>query len=155
MFRQVLVLSVLGSLAAISVQSPDDIVGGRKILVGTSPINWFQARQVCIAHGKRLLEIQTADENREAVALLKKYNLNEVWFGLNDLAKPDEYVYSNGIKSLHGFWALDSYDGRGGEQDCMTIASEPPHPTNWFDRECKNKYSYFCEDFSEPFPFMR
>lgn len=155
MFRQFLFLSVLGSLAAISVQRPDDIIGGRKILVGTTPLNWFQAREVCIANGKRLLEIQNADENRETVTLLKKYKLNEIWFGLNDLAEPNEYVYSDGKKALHEFWALGSYDGRGGEQDCMTIASEPPHPKNWFDRECKNRFAYFCEDFAKAFSFVR
>lgn len=143
MFFKFLIITALAILA-VSAET-EDVISGRKVKIILSPHDWFEAQETCAWYGKRLFEIHTREENKQATDLLKKYRIIEAWFGLNDIEEDGKFVYGNGKKVRKEFWAPGSYDGRGGEQDCVTIASEPGHPTNWFDRDCKNRYPFICQ----------
>lgn len=114
-------------------------------MVVTAPSNWYRAKTICSSYGRILLHIYNADENIEAQELLDKYNLDNAWIGADDLEEENHFVWQNGDKVEKTFWAPDSWDRKGGSQDCVGIAKSPKHPQNWYDRECDTKYPFICE----------
>lgn len=115
------------------------------MIVSSVPSTWFQAKLICQSYGRSLLEIHSAYDNIEAQELLDKYEWDNAWIGADDVAWEDQFHWQNGSKVLQTYWAPASWDGKGGSQDCVAIASIPQHPTNWFDRECENKYPFICQ----------
>lgn len=143
-------LLFLGCCSGMSVQGTErsDTVGGRVVFVSTVAENWFKAKNICLSKNMILLEILDANENIEAQNLLTFYALDNAWIGADDLAEDDEFHWQSGIKVNKAFWAPGSWDGKGGEQDCVAIAQKPKHP-NWYDRECENEYPFICQSVEQ------
>lgn len=85
----------------------------------------------------------------EAQYLLKTNKVAEAWIALTDLAEHDQYVWSTtGLRVFSTFWAKESWNDKGGEEECITITSEHQHPENWFDRVCKREYHFICQEIT-------
>lgn len=139
----------IGFILAFSpwVRSANNYVGGRLVSVSNDKLNWFTASETCRSHGKELLEIKSTEENAEVYDLLRLNNLDEVWIDLTDLGTEGVYVWStSGRRTLNTFWAKASWNGKGGEEDCVTISSTVAHPENWFDRKCLDTHYYICQE---------
>lgn len=145
--RSELILISIVTIFITWTEAFSDYVGGRRVWLANDKQNWFTASDICRSHDKELLEIHSGLENEEAYALLKKYNIDEAWIGLNDLGKEDLLVWSSsGRRALNTFWAQSSYDGKGDEQDCMTISTYLGHRDSWFDRKCTDTFKYVCQE---------
>lgn len=147
-YLPVTIAAVVCLVGACSAGGMRDFVGGRKVWVNNQKQNFFTASEICRSYGLQLLEIHNSEENEQANDILKKYDFDESWIDLTDLGTDDIFVWStNGKKAVNTFWSKDSYDGKGGEQDCVSITRAFGNPSeNWFDRECLESHVFMCQE---------
>lgn len=95
-------------------------------------INWLDARRKCKSLGGDLASIGSKQAEDEIKKVLAGYLFETLyWFGLNDLKKEGEYVWSDGTKSSYTNWAnLEPASGTG--KNCMVSGG----PMQWFMASC-------------------
>ena len=105
--------------------------------------NWFEARRSCDLYGGQLAEIESADKNTAiAVAKTSAGITDAVWFGLNDIATEDTFVWaSTGQETNYTDWRTGEPNNHGAGEDCIGIWVD----NKWFDAPCLWTYYFACE----------
>lgn len=145
-----ILIPVLLVLVIITLVSANftDIVGNRRVMIGTHKRNFFSARNVCRDHGMQLLTIHTMEENWQVVEILRRYTLGWTFFGLTDLAKEGEWRWhESGQLPLNTFFRQQN---GGRKENCAVL--ERYADINWDDQDCDVLQSFICEELQDIVP---
>lgn len=117
--------------------------------------NWAQAQAACTGQDMRLVSLETSAEGDEFAQALEALATDDVWFGANDQAVEDAWVWDGGTQFWQGSqagspvggafvaWANASPDDSNSSEDCAIIN---PKTRLWADRSCAGNHPYVCED---------
>ena len=103
-------------------------------------MNWYNAQRYCKGLGAKLLEIDSAKENR---AIIDEINAKgfprqkkQFWLGLTDRRREGQWVYESTLKEpKFKNWAFLQPDDGGwpAKEDCAYIKTD----TKWNDWSCR------------------
>lgn len=133
-------------LLVISTSAVDKI-GNRIVHLQTDHQDWWNAYVTCRTNRMQLLTLHSPNDHHEAVALMKKYDIQSLWLGAIQMGhNGGELVWATtNNKVEHPFWKDGQPDNAGGEERCVQIKVD-----KWDDVNCNTTSRFFCQ---EPLPF--
>ncbi|KAK7108591.1 hypothetical protein V1264_016300 [Littorina saxatilis] len=113
----------------------------------SSAHKWTDAQTSCKSldqHGK-LVEIGSADENNFVANFVKSHGGQNVWVGINDMAKEGHFVFGTSTWGLpYTNWNPGEPNNNAGSEDCVAIDVQR-YNGHWHDQNCDNQLSFVCE----------
>lgn len=141
-------IAYLAFLMLLVFTSAVDQIGNRTVYLQTDPQSWWAAYLTCRTSHMQLLTLHSPNEHHEAVALLKKYDIQSLWLGAIQMGgdKVGNFVWATTtLKVEHPFWKDGQPGNAGGKVSCVQIKDD-----KWDDINCNTTTNrFFCQ---EPFP---
>lgn len=108
----------------------------------TMNLPFGQAKNVCKQQGGRLATPRT-DAESEALksGMAQRFEATRMWIGLNDLASPGTWVWSNGSPLRYRAWTPGEPNAYGRE-GCVELFADR---WTWNDLDCAEKLPSVCE----------
>ena len=110
-------------------------------------MNWETANQYCQGLGSKLVEIDSAEENRAIINEIRRRGFHrqkkQFWLGLTDRRREGQWVQEStgrepGFENW-GFWQPDNGGWLVAEEDCAYIMTD----TKWNDWNCQSSQYWF------------
>jgi C-type mannose receptor len=102
----------------------------------TPALTWQAAEDACVAEGGHLVSIRNAQDGIFAINVLT--GVEEAWIGLNDLATPRMYEWTDGTPYEYMNWD----DGQPDDPDHQCAGIGPSR--RWFDYACDEERGFVC-----------
>ena len=104
-------------------------------------MNWWRAKRYCQRLGAKMVEIDSAEENRAIVIEIRRRGFRrqrkQFWLGLTDRRREGQWVYESTLRKPRFLnWDFMQPDNGGlfiAEEDCAYITTD----TKWNDWDCK------------------
>ena len=98
-------------------------------------MNWFEADDYCKGEGGKLVEIESEEENKALVEVIKRREFKDrnFWIGLTDRKSEGDWrLESSGLRPLYKNWGSSEPDG-GHNENCAQIWNKY---LTWSDVPC-------------------
>ena len=109
----------------------------------SAKLSWEDARAVCVGLEGDLVSIDNEKEMEFIKNISSKFRFFELWIGLNDRLKEDQFVWSDGTP-FNRFWSYNNWNygepNNSGNEDCVVL-----HKLKWNDLSCFRTIFYICE----------
>lgn len=89
-------------------------IGDKWYYVCEEVMTWHEARDQCVEYGGHLLTIESEEENRKILSLIKDYEADAFWIGLTDEGHEGNWVNIRGERLDYMNWGErqpDNYVG--------------------------------------------
>ncbi len=111
-----------------------------KLFNHTMPVT--EAQQACAKMGGRMVQIESADENKFILGLLQDGTCSYYWIGGSDAAKEDDWRFGDGRKMAYSNWADKEPGNSAGIQHWLAV----DRSGRWHDFPAgARKYGFICE----------
>merc|ERR1712215_338747 len=98
--------------------------------------SWFEAQEYCWTQGGYLAEITSAAENELLRVGLLDMN-TDFWIGLEDFAHEGTWRWAESHqKASWTNWNTGEPNSHSGDEDCVTMSSQPGRECRWLDTPC-------------------
>ncbi|XP_016841225.2 hemolymph lipopolysaccharide-binding protein-like [Nasonia vitripennis] len=116
-------------------------IGAHRLL--TSKKTWNQARNQCITDGAHLVVIKSAEEEEVIKKLLTSQMIDEIWLGIHDLFKKDDWVtiFDQMLENVgYAKWNEGEPNNFGGDEHCGSYYKDGMN-----DVPCSTEMSFVCK----------
>ncbi|XP_049617585.1 C-type mannose receptor 2-like isoform X1 [Syngnathus scovelli] len=110
--------------------------------------NWADAQQLCRHFGAELVSIRTEMEQAR-VKSASEFETNDLWTGLNDLALPGTFVWSDQRKVTFTHWAAGEPNQLGLGNNCVALLWQTGR---WKLMSCTQVKTFMCKMPTAYFP---
>lgn len=110
-------------------------------------MNWFGAQNNCLRKGLNLADLSTADEFNAIVKFLRtKGNMEDFWFGGNDLQTEGRFTYISSGRPVRYLGGIDAIEPthRSNLDDCLEIRLRE-NTTMVTDDNCQEQQYFICQ----------
>ncbi|CAD5228712.1 unnamed protein product [Bursaphelenchus okinawaensis] len=103
---------------------------GKKIKVFSSESTWSEAKRTCVAHGGKLLEIQSDNENRKITEYLQNFDSTLFWI---------DAQITVSLRLPTGRYQNFQNDSTGKDCTALNIMGK------WTRMECSERHGFVCQ----------
>lgn len=120
--------------------------GTKYFKVFDTNLTWHEAKKQCEQMGGRLAVINSAEENKFVIGLIKKSRVVEAWLGATDEKKEGEWVWVTGKKMTYSNWERTQPNNKGGvEHYLILVLAQNGQWSDQPDKSTQHKPGFVCQ----------
>lgn len=147
-------LSVLWCLIVLAISTTSsqavESIGGRQVKVMERGVNWYEAYELCRREQMQLLVVSSAAEELQTRELMARNGWHWIWLGANRLGTTNKFVWTaTGEELTYNNWGPGEPNNVDGVEHCLDMGHLLDDRRYWNDRDCLEKYPFFCQQTEE------
>ncbi|KAL7736767.1 hypothetical protein ACLKA6_015617 [Drosophila palustris] len=122
-------------------------INGKCYYMANKKMNWFGAQNNCLRKGLNLADLSTPDEFNAIIKFLRtKGNMEDFWFGGNDLQAESRFTYISNGRPVRYLGGIDKIEKtlRSNLDDCLEIRLREDSSTVT-DDNCQEQQYFICQ----------
>lgn len=106
-------------------------------------VTFDQAQTICGNFGYGMVQIDSAEEERQIVRRLRNTWDDRIWWlGATDRDEEGTFTWLSGDPVTYASWEPGQPDAHLASQDCLGLWA---NPGTWYDMRCERRMSFICE----------